>query len=317
MADAWQHVYRLLLWIDRTIGLAHCHESDKSQPGRPWYPRSLAYHAWLSHELGVTPDGLADAIDYLFRHASEDLAAALVHRDPRTAAAADQRAPYDGQGFPEPGEDPELRAILRDTLAPYLVRDVPDDVWQVLVRRITAYMAQENKRKNLVGEGFEDVLAALIVRCGVAAQNETYVRRKLDDLPGFHPTRRGEKPTVVDLAVMKGPRQRILASIKWSVRADREEQFRADYDDYIRAETENRPFDYVLITNEFDPARLKRACDLLERNAPMFTSVVHINTDALSAVYGERLTRSQHDVMAHIDSGRLISLGAWLSLLRQ
>lgn len=27
--NAWQHVYRLLLWIDRTTALAHCYESDK------------------------------------------------------------------------------------------------------------------------------------------------------------------------------------------------------------------------------------------------------------------------------------------------
>ncbi|MGH3773789.1 MAG: hypothetical protein ACRDRW_20765, partial [Pseudonocardiaceae bacterium] len=40
--SAWQHVYRLLLWIDRTTNLAHCYESDKCQPGRPWYARSLA-----------------------------------------------------------------------------------------------------------------------------------------------------------------------------------------------------------------------------------------------------------------------------------
>ncbi|MEY2548085.1 MAG: hypothetical protein QOD64_667, partial [Verrucomicrobiota bacterium] len=40
--NAWQHIYRLLLWIDRTTALAHCYESDKAQPGRPWYGRSLA-----------------------------------------------------------------------------------------------------------------------------------------------------------------------------------------------------------------------------------------------------------------------------------
>jgi len=33
-ATAWRHVYRLLLWADQTTGLAHCYESDKSQPGK-------------------------------------------------------------------------------------------------------------------------------------------------------------------------------------------------------------------------------------------------------------------------------------------
>ncbi len=41
---AWRHVYQLLLWIDQTTGLAHCYESDKSQPGKNWYVRSLAFH---------------------------------------------------------------------------------------------------------------------------------------------------------------------------------------------------------------------------------------------------------------------------------
>lgn len=50
-ANAWQHVYRLLLWIDRTTGLAHCYESDKCQPGRPWYARSLRFHDWFASEL--------------------------------------------------------------------------------------------------------------------------------------------------------------------------------------------------------------------------------------------------------------------------
>jgi hypothetical protein len=39
---AWEHVYRLLLWVDQTTGLGHCYESDKSQPGKRWYARSLS-----------------------------------------------------------------------------------------------------------------------------------------------------------------------------------------------------------------------------------------------------------------------------------
>jgi hypothetical protein len=70
-----------------------------------------------------------------------------------------------------------------------------------------------------------------------------------------------------------------------SVRADREKQFAADYDDYLAAESDRKPFEYVFVTNEFDPARLMRACENLAGNAPMFAHVVHINTDALRATY--------------------------------
>ena len=72
---AWEEVYRLLLWVDATTGLAHCYESDKAQPGRPWYARSLAFHVWLSDRLGVEPTDLADEIDWMFRQAVRDLAA--------------------------------------------------------------------------------------------------------------------------------------------------------------------------------------------------------------------------------------------------
>jgi hypothetical protein len=105
-STAWKHVYRMLLWIDRTTGLAHCYESDKSQPGRPWYARSLRFHDWLSGELGAQPNDLAEQIDVLFRQVIEGLSSTLAEQ--RSNLAASQRQSYVGRGFPEPGEDPEL-----------------------------------------------------------------------------------------------------------------------------------------------------------------------------------------------------------------
>lgn len=89
--NAWKHVYRMLLWIDRTTGLAHCYESDKSQPGRPWYARSLRFHDWLCSELGAQPDALADQLDVLFRQVIEGLSTTLAEQ--RASLALSQRAP--------------------------------------------------------------------------------------------------------------------------------------------------------------------------------------------------------------------------------
>ena len=72
--NAWQHVYRLLLWINPTISLAHCYESDKCQPGKAWYPRSLVFHRWVSEQFGVAPLDLREHIDVLFRSALPALA---------------------------------------------------------------------------------------------------------------------------------------------------------------------------------------------------------------------------------------------------
>jgi hypothetical protein len=188
-ANAWQHVYRLLLWIDRTTALAHCYESDKAQPGRPWYARSLAFHDWVSTELGVSPAALAEEIDWLFREAVKDLAARAVAAR-RNAAYERQRAPYAGRDFPEPGEDPELAAII--------------------------------------------------------------------------------------------------------------------------LESAGQDFGYVLITNEFDAARLRAACEKRRQNALLFTHVVHINPAAVEMVYNEATSEGAEALRAHIAKGRLMSLHAWL-----
>lgn len=311
-ANAWQHIYRLLLWIDRTTALAHCYESDKAQPGRPWYARSLAFHDWVSSQLGFAPAALAEQIDWLFREAVKDLAAGVV--EGRNAAYERQRASFTGRGFPEPGEDPELAAIIREALGKWMPNEPPNEELRALTRRIHTYLAQENKRKNLVGEGFEDVIAALMRRLPFDRSVEVWTRAVLHDLPGFHPSSPTEKVKKVDLAVLFG-QSRTLVTAKWSIRADREEQFMSDFQAYERLESAGQDFAYVLITNEFDAARLRAACERRRQNAPLFTHVVHLNPPAVEVVYGDGGADGASAVRAHIASGRLMSFQAWLDSL--
>ncbi len=258
--QAWAHVYRLLLWVDRTTGLGHCYESDKCQPGRPWYARSLAFHDWVSVALGVAPGELAQHIDWLFLHATEDLATQLLKRAATIEARVEhQRKPYDGRGFPRPGEDPELVALMKGALGPYLRSEPPTDIWDRLGQRVQQYLAVENKRKNLVGEGFEDVIAQVIRRTCRRVDMQVFARPLLHALPGFHPPRAGDKINKVDVAVIL-PSTRVIVTAKWSVRADREKQFEKDFTDYVKANFLPKPFEYIFVTNEFDPARLKRSC---------------------------------------------------------
>lgn len=318
--NAWKHVYRLLLWSDPTTGLAHCYESDKSQPGKPWYARSLAFHDWVSGELGPSPAELASAIDWLFVRACEDLTATLLRKEEALARAAQQqRQAYADRDFPEPGEDPELVTLIGDALRPYLREEPSHNAWRKLTQRVRSYLAVQNKRKNLVGEGFEDVLAQIVRRaCGLPA-SEVSARQLLYKIPGFNRARTGGKENKVDLAITQAS-MRTIVTAKWSVRADREKQFAADYEEYINAMSENRKFEYVFVTNEFDPARLMRACEALYSNHPMFDHVVHINTGAVRAAYGSAGEKGKADsswrkVIGYIDSGRLIGLDRWLSLL--
>jgi hypothetical protein len=175
-------------------------------------------------------------------------------------------------------------------------------------------MTQENKRRNLVGEGFEDVLAAVITRLSSAGSVRVYTRILLHELSGFHPAAANEKPKKVDLALVT-PTRRVLASAKWSIRADREEQFASDFEAYARLESAGRDFDYVLVTNEFDAARLKAACERRRQNAALFTSVVHINPAAVIASYARTDRGAVRDVREHVNRRRLISLQEWLRTL--
>ncbi len=313
-ATAWQHVYRLLLWIDRTTALAHCYESDKAQPGRPWYARSLAFHDWLSAELNLAPTALAEQIDWLFREAVKDLATRLITS--RSASYERQRAPYADRVFPQPGEDPELAAIILEALRDWMNPEPPVQVVANLTRRIHTHLSQENKRKNLVGEGFEDVIGAILDPLTFSPPLQSRTRIALHELPGFHRPPPNEKIKKVDLGLISGT-FRTLVTAKWSIRADREEQFMSDFQTYERLESAGEDFAYVLITNEFDAARLRAACERRRQNAPLFTQVVHINPAAVDVVYRDAQSEGAAAVREHIARGRLMSFDHWLRQLGQ
>ena len=108
-----------------------------------------------------------------------------------------------------------------------------------------------------------------------------------------------------------------MITAKWSIRADREEQFVSDCTSYVHLERAGQSFDYVLITNEFDPARLVAAAERQREGNPLFTSVVHVSTEALKAAYGNGPRDSFAKALAHVHSGRIESLGDWLSQMQR
>ncbi len=313
----WADVYRLLLWTDKTTGLAHCYESDKCQPGKPWYQRTLRFHQWLAQAMSTAPGSVADDLDWLFRRTADDYARwTLQQYQGLVRRATAQRAPFEGKGFPEPGEDPAIVEIIREVLGTRLTEQPSVDEWRSLTRRIRELITVENKRKNLLGEGFEDVLTA-VVRASAAGDKLTVrPRLLLQDIPGFASTRVGDKANKVDLCVeRKSDARRTLITAKWSIRADREKQFSAEFASYVTAKSDLQPFDYVLLTNEFDPARLERACEIPASNTYMFSKVVHISTSAIRAVYGQAPEPTMRKVLSFIDDGRLVSLDDWIAHL--
>jgi hypothetical protein len=317
--NAWKHIYKLLLWIDRTTGLAHCYESDKCQPGKHWYPRSLAFHDWVSNEIGVTNVNLSDSLDWLFNKATLDLSQYILHSQERVVEKAKQQMhPFADKTFPVPGEDPELIHIVNDVLSPFFSGSPPDDAWRQLVQRVRQHVALENKRKNLVGEGFEDVLAITLGKVLSPSRWTISPRIALQEIPGFINEQKGEKVNKVDVVAISGAAaKRILITVKWSIRADREKQFPAEFASYVKAKSDKNPFDYVLVTNEFDPARLLRACEMTAANHFMFTDVVHICPEGLRAAYGKDCDNSMKAVVDLIDAKRLIGLDKWITKMNE
>lgn len=319
--NAWRHIYKLLLWVDPTIGLAHCYESDKCQPGRPWYGRSLAFHAWLAQSLGYEPKELGAHIDRLFKAAVSDLTTfAASKRTYYSRIAETQREVYGSDCVPMPGEDPELTQLLLENLAPWLSAAPPESALRTLASELRLYIGQENKRKNLVGEGFEDTLAAVLRR--IPEVNNSYdisTRPVLHRIPGFYPPRGDDSALKVDLVlVRRSDGYRTLVTCKWSFRSDREKQFPNEYAAYAALESAKKPFDYVLVTNEFDPARLASVCERTHEVNLLFQSVVHVNPEGPIATYaapGPDRGKGMRRTREHVQSARLESLEQWLAKL--
>ena len=313
-AEAWKDVYRLLLWVDATTGLAHCYESDKAQPGRPWYARTLAFHAWLAEQFGVPATELGDDLDWMFRQVIRRVWDEEADRRERLGARAVQQVGAYTQPMPAPGDDPDLWDLIEPLLPTNPGLRPDDDVIRDVLKRVHTYIASENKRKNLLGRGFEDVLAGVLRRLP-RPPRDFGTQTPIEDIRDFRAPRSGDKTEKVDLWVEAARRQRVLVSAKWSVRADREKQMRGDFLTYVSCNEVREPFEYVWVTNEFDPARLVANATNTEGNQFLFDAVVHVCPPALGVVHEldrPRLARTLGLLREQLSEGRIIGLDDWL-----
>ncbi len=219
--------------------------------------------------------------------------------------------------MPEPDDDPELRRIVESLFAdpPYAPTD---DTVRYVLRRVRAHIASENKRKNLLGRGFEDVLAGVIGRINRDDLPVVGTQTPIQAIDGFRPPREGDKDEKVDLHAVTSSGRRVLASAKWSVRADREKQMLFDFRTYIDCNLRREPFEYVWVTNEFDPARLVANATSTEGNGWLFDAVVHICPAALEVVHeleAPNVRGTPARLKALLESGRIIGLDRWLAAL--
>lgn len=316
--EAWKDVYRLLLWADATTGLAHCYESDKAQPGRPWYARTLAFHSWLAMQFDVPPLELADELDWMFRQVIKRVADEETAKRQALEEKAQEQIAEFARPMPAPDDDPELRDII-EPLMPDGPSRPSDHTIRYVLRRVRTHIASENKRKNLLGRGFEDVLAGVIQRLDMPSRPNIGTQTAIQNIDGFRSPREGDKGEKVDLHAITPGKRRVLVSAKWSVRADREKQMLFDFRTYVDCNVRREPFEHVWVTNEFDPARLVANATSTEGNQWLLDAVVHVCPPALEVVHaldGPKLAGTPARLKELLDSRRIIGLGDWLSSLR-
>ena len=331
-ADAWRFVYEELLWFDRSTGLVHLYEADKVRPGRSsWYARSIAFTDRLAQLYGVDRAGLKERLDRLFLACLERL---VESQKPPTgqeqtivavAAAGNQlglpadvvKEAKEAAGKVEESADfvpyaeliaevTELlvgRAKMDEASAATLARDIVD--------RARFHLTFGSNRQNVLGEGFEDLLRLLAVRVAGVPPEKIVLRRKASELPGFKgklkQPRRIESP---DMVIIEGGQTALLSTIKWSLRHDRQKQLSDELDCYVQLLSQDSFPEYVLVTNEYDPGRLKNSSNLSSRGKTV-DRIYHINPDLLVEVLSD-VSSSAAEVQELIDTDRLRSLEAFL-----
>jgi hypothetical protein len=336
-ANAWKFVYEELLWFDRSTGLLHLYESDKVKPGRSsWYERSITFTHRLGELYGVDKAGLKNRLDRLFLACLERLvenqqsaseseqtqtieAVANVGEDlglpeevitsAHEAAAAIQGeedfVPY-AELVAEVIELLVTKAKMKEIAAGDLAREIGD--------RAQYHLTFGSNRQNVLGEGFEDLLKLLAIHIAGVPEDQIIVRKKANELPGFQGTpeqiRRVEKP---DIGIVEGGKTRLLSTIKWSLRHDRQKQLTDELDCYVQLLSQDEFPDYVLVTNEYDPGRLKNSSNLSSRGKTV-DCIYHINPGLLVEVLSD-ISTSVADVKELIDDGRLKSLEDFLNYL--
>lgn len=296
--NAWEHVYRCLLWMNIGAGLAHIYDSNHMQVGGVWHERAVRFTDLLCKHWNVSRKQLGDEIDYLFK--------GCVAEFKRTTKQV---------------VDPEAESELLLELGKILAEaKIPVDRIQPLARKVEEvskdFFTIGKKRMNALGEGFEDLLYLLLRRVSRVPDEKIALRRPVSKLPGFRnvprlPGRRGEKEPHPDIAIIEPEITRVVTTAKWSMRQDRQSQFQPEYTAYQLNRLQKTELRFKLITNEFDRARLHNVADAIPegRGGYIFHDIYHINPDLLVQTHGDKIGNLQH----WIGVGKIRSLADFLN----
>jgi Uma2 family endonuclease len=156
----------------------------------------------------------------------------------------------------------------------------------------------------------------LAVRVAGVPPEKILMRRKATEPPGFQrEPELGCRIESTDMVIIDGLQTALLSTMKWSLRHDRQKQLTDELDCYVQLLSQDRFPEYVLVTNEYDPGRLKNSANLSSRGKSL-DRFHHINPDLLVEVLSD-VPSSVAEVQKLIDADRLRSLEAFLIDLGQ
>lgn len=300
--NAWEHVYRSLLWIDAGTGLAHIYDSNHMQRGGGFHDRAVRFTDLLCAHWQIKRAELPARIDILFKGCVAEL------RKTRQAAEEEIDSETESELISA------IETMLRD-------QSVAPEAVGLVARRIEAvsrdFFTIGNKRKNALGEGFEDILNELLTRVSRIPTGSLKLRTPVSKLPGFRRAPTGQKQKREprpDIAVTEGDVTHSITTAKWSMRQDRETQFASEYTSYQSAKVQSAELRYALVTNEFDLARLKNVLTAKPTGTGgyIFHDVYHVSLPFLRDTQGARFK----EIEPWVGTGQLKSLSDFLAEMR-
>jgi hypothetical protein len=304
-SNAWEHVYRCLLWMNLSAGLAHIYDSNHMQPDGVFHNRALRFTDLLCSHWGITRRELPGKIDHLFK----GCVAELKRQQTENEVEIDQ----------------DLESELISAIQLTLRNEGIAEPRALIVARKIEVMSQDfftigNKRKNALGEGFEDLLWILLQRVSGIPANKIHLRTPVSKMPGFRraalvlPGGRRKREPHPDIAIVEGDVTHVIATAKWSMRQDRETQFQSEYSAFQMNKIQSMELTYVLITNEFDIARLKNVANAMPggEGGYIFHTIYHICLPLLRQTHGARFA----EIEPWVGTGKLKSLSDFFTGVR-
>jgi hypothetical protein len=317
---AWEHVYHLLLSMDRRTRLAHVYDSNHMQPGGSFHSRAVRFTDLLCDAWKVPKPQLPKHLDVMFQACVEEY---LGHRAKAVAKAAKKAlhaAASDADDEEVTEEASEFLVDVTEILASRLGLAKHPDLPAVVAeieKKAEHYFTIEKKRQNVRGEGFEDALEWLLLNVAKLPRGEVRVRTAANQLPGFRKELQSagkakDKVPKPDIALTSpdGKLTLWIITAKWSLRQDRLDQFGQEAAYYKDNKMQGARTDFVLVTNEMDVARLR---DVLSPPAGgggfHFDRIYHVNRDLLEATHEDKFA----PLAVYKTDGRLLSISDLLT----